>query len=515
MDSVAKEWIPLADPVRISESMLWDVQKAYYKRAGMKAWAQVPSYITNSRVMAETYTDLMMCLFRDRPEVFQGRTVYLLEVGAGLGRLGFHLVNALWRKVQAFARTREIRWKLILSDMTEEVVRFWEEHPAFKAMTQAGLLDFNLYDLKVDGLKLRVSGEHLQPGCGPLVTIANYVFDSLPHDEFKIENGILHDCYIQMMRTPNPEWSEGEDWDIRDLRYHKTYKRAMAYSCYGRKLAWNRILRDYRVTVANGSITFPKGALEMIADLQRLAGDHFVLLTSDRGFTALETMAMYSDHPYEMHDGAFSHMVNYDAIGRSFANAGGMAWATRHGCFNGLQTLCGLSPAFGHGPFEELTYYFEERMNRFNPINTAAEMHELVRERPHRLHQAIVGFLRLSGCDPEGLAACAKKLGEAVPHLTVSERAHLGGLLEEVAQNLFLYPGITNSPFWLSYIFMQLERYDRAAHFLRLTMEHVGEDDMLWQLLGDCLYQLGDPGNVACYEKAKAMREAREAAATR
>ncbi|MCA9954946.1 MAG: hypothetical protein KC434_09520, partial [Anaerolineales bacterium] len=51
----------------LSQSLLWDIQRAYFLKAGMKAWQNdvVPSDISSNPVMARTYSQLVFGYLRD------------------------------------------------------------------------------------------------------------------------------------------------------------------------------------------------------------------------------------------------------------------------------------------------------------------------------------------------------------------------------------------------------------------------------------------------------------------
>ena len=82
---------------RFSEAPIWELQRTYYEELGMKAWNndQVPQYITSNPMIA-AYAEIIFGFLRDRAD--QGdltETVTILELGAGAGRLGYHVLCEL------------------------------------------------------------------------------------------------------------------------------------------------------------------------------------------------------------------------------------------------------------------------------------------------------------------------------------------------------------------------------------------------------------------------------------
>lgn len=129
-----------------------------------------------------------------------------------------------------------------------------------------------------------------------MIVIANYFFDSLPHDEFLLQDHRLQECFVQLMRRPGPGFLTSMTWVTTGVTSPTTYH-------HYPHLAWNRILRDYRAEAPRGAFLFPRTALEILG---QWSGKEFALLSSDGAPTTLESMVLLSEHPYTVHAGAFS-----------------------------------------------------------------------------------------------------------------------------------------------------------------------------------------------------------------
>ena len=74
-----------------SQSLIWQLQRDYFSQTGIEAWRsseEVPHYITSNPVVGKSYGELMLAFLRDLSLRGQTEeTVYLLELGAGHGRL--------------------------------------------------------------------------------------------------------------------------------------------------------------------------------------------------------------------------------------------------------------------------------------------------------------------------------------------------------------------------------------------------------------------------------------------
>ena len=83
---------------RFSESPIWELQRTYYEEQGLKAWqsGEVPLYITNNPMIARAYADIIFGFLQDRSRLgHTSEPVTILELGAGSGRLAFHVLKEL------------------------------------------------------------------------------------------------------------------------------------------------------------------------------------------------------------------------------------------------------------------------------------------------------------------------------------------------------------------------------------------------------------------------------------
>ena len=92
--------VVIENDVRLSESVLWRISQNYYENRGVKAWSSgdVPYWITNSAHMARYYAELLWQFFFlscSTMECDMTQPFYVLEVGAGHGKLGFLVLKQL------------------------------------------------------------------------------------------------------------------------------------------------------------------------------------------------------------------------------------------------------------------------------------------------------------------------------------------------------------------------------------------------------------------------------------
>src|SRR5262245_35207478 len=89
---------PLETVCRLSRSVLWGLQPRFYERQGMAAWSEgiVPHHVTCNPYLARAYARVVLGFVRDwRDRLDPSQPVYIVELGAGSGRLAFHLLRQL------------------------------------------------------------------------------------------------------------------------------------------------------------------------------------------------------------------------------------------------------------------------------------------------------------------------------------------------------------------------------------------------------------------------------------
>jgi len=87
---------PLELPCRLSRSVLWRLQRRFFERRGPAAWSEgvVPHHATTNPYLARAYSRIVLGFLRDwRAGLDPSQPVYLVELGAGSGRLAFHFLR--------------------------------------------------------------------------------------------------------------------------------------------------------------------------------------------------------------------------------------------------------------------------------------------------------------------------------------------------------------------------------------------------------------------------------------
>jgi len=192
-------------PLRCSR--LWELSQAYYARMGLRAWADgsVPNFVTSNSFIARSYARMVVGalwdIHRGSPGGLNGTPVNLLEVGAGHGKLGYLIVDALLSSLSFLpplggaSPPGSLPFRYIVSDPFPGNLAAMQANPRMAKLVATGAVDFALFNAQGGveedlALKLVVSGITLAPPLAhPLIAIANYVVDGLRTDAFHVAPG--------------------------------------------------------------------------------------------------------------------------------------------------------------------------------------------------------------------------------------------------------------------------------------------------------------------------------------
>ncbi|MCE3236587.1 MAG: hypothetical protein K0Q50_2778 [Vampirovibrio sp.] len=491
----------------LSQCLLWDIMHNYYSNLGINAWqAGIPMFITNSVYFSESYAEMILAFVEDYYDRLDlNEPLYIVEMATGTGRFTHHLLRELERKISCFSKLQKVRFKYIMTDFTDKNPTFWQGHDKLKPFVEKGLLDFAVLNpLQENVLNLRVSGETISSEVikNPLLAIGNYFFDSMPVDVFRVESKVLKEGRVTLLRNiegvdPN---SEIHITQVETkFEYHELYN-----TNYYNEPSFNELLNHYRHNIKNGTVLFPLGTLQVIKNLQALANNRLVLFSSDKAYTCPYEMIRYYQHDFAIHDGTFSYMVNYDAMGTFFKKGGGQFFHTT-GKNVSLQTVCCIQMDEPDCQFERLNYLFQEKLDRSTPINSVcATMPYKDQENPVAKLNVMLGHMRLNLADPHIFSCYGQALVDVCNKGLKGQQDDLLMLMERALEQYYYYPGESNMPFWFSQVYHTLGFYEKSLACLDLSLQFFGEHEVLHFLKGQN-YQKLQQWNEARTEYMKAV----------
>jgi len=348
--------------VPLSQSLIWRLQRDFYAQRGLKAWNEdlVPSYITNNPFIAEIYAGIVAAFLQDCMSAAQlspENPLRILELGAGTGKFSYLFL----RKLTALLQSNNLPLHLIrycMTDTAESLLAESRQNAYLQEFVSSGILEFEVFQAgQQSQLKHR----------GPLVVIANYVFDSLPQDAFAIENGAIHEILVTTSAA------SGEIQSLKDLRF--SYQNSAISPQYYPDNDWNAILEQYRTRLSAATVLFPASALETLQQLSHSSDGRMLVLVADKGLAHEEDLALSPREPsLDFHaDGrCFSQQVNFDAIGKYFCGKGGEALVpSKH--FTNLN-LCAFIQRNPGDDFPATRKAYEQAISAFGPDDLFAIM---------------------------------------------------------------------------------------------------------------------------------------------
>jgi len=410
----------LESGARLSQSLLWKLQRNYFAKTGIDAWgsATVPHYITCNAFIADAYARVVLGWMRDCAPLLDAREpVYLAELGAGSGRFAFLFLQRLRERLRR-SPLANLRFVYVMTDFTDDSLAFWRAHASLKPFVDEGVLDFARFDNERDQtLQLVVSGRTLERTVNPMAVLANYYFDSIPQDAFYVEHGKLFECLATLT---HPD----ENVDVDDpgilAKVELSYEdRPAAAGFYG-DAEFDRILGDNRTLIKKGGLKFPTGGLDVCRVFSRMSGDRWLLLSGDKGSVHVDTLDNQKRPGLAVH-GSFSMNVNYHAFGELFVGRGGRRFTMDHHHAS-LNVV-----AFSMGtPDVETGAAFADAVATFGPDDYFILRKQVEATDDLKLEPAMA-LLRLGGCDPRMLRQLLPVLRKHGPKSSVK-----GELLEMV-----------------------------------------------------------------------------------
>jgi hypothetical protein len=319
----AKEVIyNIQDPIRFSQSHVWRLMSAYYANTGVDAWTtyKVPYFITCNAYIARTYALMIQEFVRDLAE-----RVYIVELGAGSGKLGFHMLRALSELPDLDLE----RVTYVMTDFADKNIEFWRQHPGLAPHVESGLLDFAKFDMYRDSSVLLINGDRAIEKNANVVLIANYVVDSMAADAFRVADGKLQESRVAIRSKTNE--NDAMDHTMLTRMINEWAFEPVSGAYYADKKEpcadiLDDILKWYHTQFADSileaHVILPIAFIRMLerafADTRRLW-----TIVGDKGFTDMQAFTLTGAPHMALHE-SFSIMANLHALGLYFQATGGV-----------------------------------------------------------------------------------------------------------------------------------------------------------------------------------------------
>lgn len=480
----------LETPRRLSESMLWQIQKEYFERKGSSAWVegQVPHYITSNPFFANTYAQVIFGFLKDLHHQNKlDKPLQIIELGAGIGRFSFHFLKRLDELVhKEFQGLPTNCFRYIITDFTSKNLDFCKKHPKLTPFIERGLLDLAVFDItNSTELNLWESKEEISienEEKNPIVLIGNYVFDTIPQDAFYIKDGVLYE--MQATIYSNTKDSKQENI-LNNIRVNYDYNPVGIQ--YYEEAKYQNLLKQYQNQLAETSFLIPKLSLDCLEQVKKWSNGDFMLLSSDRGFLHEKDLFDQELPGIAIHDGCFSLPVNFHALNSIAENTGGSYLKTQHQHIS-LNTVVNLNKPKDKYP--ETQFAYQQYINHFGPDDFFVFTTTAGTNYPNMEAVQILAYWRLSRWDAKFFLESIPALNNKLDDIAEQLKTELYHALYKIWENFFPIGEDNDIDFQIGTVLFRLEHYQEAITFFENSLEHYGEDARTLSNMGLCYYFL-------------------------
>jgi hypothetical protein len=480
---------------RLSESCIWKVLEEYYRKTSISAWNQIPFYPTSNPFIADIYADIILAFIHDYGgELNFDKPLYILEMAAGSGCFSFYLLKELASRRQYFSQFKNLKLQYIMADFTEDNPRSWQKNPRLKPFIDEGILKFGVFRPQ-DDLAVRLCPEGdgtateilLERGhcSNPLIAIANYFFDSIKQDAFRIEDEKL----MEVRHTFHCKHDQEAPDTIKFEALKKVESFHDAPVNYFQDARMNGVLANYRRDFENASIIFPTGAFNCISNLLDISGNKLVLISSDKGFTDRNYVRGHREQPFVAHHGVFSYSVNYDSIRRYFEGLGGISLNTTDDNLS-VSTAVNYLLSGSNCALEQSKHNFVEKVDRQNPTNYLYFLQDLLTEiepkKSNEIMRACIGFIQMCNYDPIVFCLAAPRIYAAIETMNIFQERRLLVILKRVIENFYSVQQQYDVFYWVGRIYYGMNRLEDALSSFADSLLTFGESSSALYYMAAC-----------------------------
>jgi Tetratricopeptide repeat len=456
----------------LSQSPVFPWLREFYATSGVTAWAgTVPLYVTCNPDIAHSYAEVILRFIQDAASAGHldpAEPVYVAELGAGTGKFGFHLVRRI-RELRHLLGMEHIRIVHVMSDVAESNIGHWQRHPRLQPFVARGELVFARFDMESD------DAFHLIPpgpaGGGneeqhqlaafrnPLVVAANYVFDSVPQDLFRVSDGRIQQMLAAL--------AEGEASAAARLTW-SPHPAALPH--YG-DADLDAILADIASEPGETSVMFPVTAMRALRRLADAAGGRLCLLASDLGTG--NRLVPEPELQVNREMSFFYLPVDFSVMGRFFRRLG--PGIQKHHAATYLDTAL-LVAGFEPDQLRETAYAFSATVEAFG-VRGRKAMGSLLEEGGVRLDpEEWLAVASLGRYDTRFLDASVDLFGRWVRAEVLPPALHreVVTALRRFAAEIYWTPGAPDTYFNMATALAALGELKAAVAAYVLSIETVG-----------------------------------------
>lgn len=486
-----KTWYVFEERKPFAQSLLWQLQREYFRSRGVAAWQQeeVPQYVTTNPTVANCYAEIVFAFLRDQHRLHgvPDEPLHICELGAGSGRFAFHFLVRL----AALCGQHDVpltTWRYVLTDVVEANLAFFRGHARFAPFFAAGVLDTAPFDVVASStLSLQGSGATIAAAslAQPLVVFANYLFDSVPQDLFHLSGGTCARALVTLAVDEAPDRLDAAEL-LERLDYHLDYE-ALAGPAY-EDAALQEILDHYRGTLPAAYLSLPSAGLRCLERMRSWSRRGLLLVSTDKGYHGIpsETRA---DAGFLRH-GSFSLDVNYDAIARFCERGGGVALlpALPQQSIS-VSAFLMVEAAREH---LETRAAYRRHVEEFGPDDFYTLTRYLRKHTESMSLDELLACVRLAHDDGTQFARYLPRLLALAPELDVQGRSAVVATIERVWALYFPLGDASDLAFDIGRLLYEMDDYRGAIRFFEQSLAAFGEHAGTLCNIAMCRRMLGE-----------------------
>jgi tetratricopeptide (TPR) repeat protein len=460
---------------RLSESMLWRLQRDLYDTRGIQPWSRgdVPQSITTSPYIARAYAQIALGYIRDvQQRLDPHEPLYIVELGAGSGRFGFRFIKQLAHLLKG----RDVHFIYVMTDVSPTLIDFWQNHQSLRPLREAGQLDFAYFDaIKLGDIELINAKTVLRPDTlsNPLIVVGNYFVDSIPHDCFSIQEHQLFENQVRVVSN-QPTLNLSGEHTLADLRI--SFDAQPCPADYYPEPELNRILEDYRQRLDNAMFLLPVAGVRCMRHFQTLSANRALFLVADIGSARESDISEYTSGGISG-DSNFWLSVNFHAVGEYILQLGG-------GIFHPPQRHANLNiSAFVLGgpgtDFGETALAYDQAISQLGPDDFFVLSGVVARHLESMHRGELLAFLRASGWDSDFFLVCLPYLLDSLQEISWSGKEDVRRAVAEAWEAYFPIGDTSEAadlPSGLGVLLYTIGDYADAKQYFQHSLELVGVD---------------------------------------
>jgi len=471
--------------VRLSECLIWDLQRKYYAKKGPEAWSTgtVPMWITNHPRLAGAFAQaavsfVLDCLRGSGHPIRAGEPIHVVELGAGTGRFGFRFL----RRIEALEHVLGplgVRFRYVLTDISKSTVKGWRKHEQLAPFFASGQLDVACWSPLDDApLTLEVSGERLVPGslANPLIVIANYFVDTVATDLFRVGQGALDEGRVTLKSSAEGQ-GKPKPADFPHLSCE--YEYVAVDAAYGDELL-DDLLRWYADNLDETyHVPIPIGAIRALRRLEDLAAGRMLVRLADKGALDPSKFGGEEQGTPVVH-GSLSFDANFDALRRLFEADGGVSYANHPRAHLSLVALVSKLRATD---LPGLSAMWADLVLR-DPCEHHGVLQEIQKGKDKIKPRLFTSLLRDSAFDPHIVSKFQSRVLPNVEKAGAGAREKMRLALETAWEQHFYIGEDEDIEFLFAALFFAIGDYDRSIQLYDVSRERHGEHHVTWHNIG-------------------------------